>query len=953
MKWISPHAAVAAGRCLCSSPRLVHEQFERLAADSPERVAAVLDGQSISYGALNARANQLARRMLQRGVSKGDFVTILMDRSIHTLASILSVIKLGAAYVPLDPSLPAKRVLAILDDCGSDIILADGAGLRLLADTDVFMSAGLIEVEDERHYTGDASDIGTCVEGGDLVYCIYTSGSTGSPKGVMVHHEGLRNYVNWAADCYVTESIRNFAFLSPLAFDLTVTSIFVPLVSGCSIHIYPDIAGADLPVVRAIREKLVDILKLTPAHLALIARLEFMNPRLQAMIVGGEDLKVDVAKRVHRQFSQELVIYNEYGPTETTVGCMVHRFDPQKDVAGSVPIGRPIDNTRIYLLDRDMKEVPAGTVGHLHIAGAGVALGYKNKPDLTAASFIPDCRIIGGTMYASGDLARCNVSGELIYLGRSDDQVKINGYRVELVEIETRLITHPAIIECVVDTLHRPGLPPGADELIHCSQCGLALNFPNTSYDENNVCNHCRAFTRYRSVLESYFLSIDDLRHLIEKIQRRGESSFDCLFLLSGGKDSTYALCKMVELGARVLAITLDPGYLSNFAKENIERTVSRLGIEHRYLRTSAMKEIFVDSLMRHSNVCNGCFKTLYTLSVNLALELGVGYIVTGLSRGQLFETRLTNLYKSDTYNEAKIEQQILDARKIYHRMEDAVSRLLDTRCFQSDDVFEKVCFIDFYRYTDVSVEQIYHYLETEVGWKRPTDTGRSTNCLINNTGIYIHNKERGYHNYSLPYSWDVRLGHKTRSQAMRELDDLAEIDVADVRRILNDIGYGYDHIVEAEADSRLVGYYVAEEELPPEQLREFLLQELPEYMVPSYFVHLDKLPLTTNGKVNRRALPKPEFKRRYSTAGYVAPRGETERTLVNLWREVLKVQKVGVHDNFFDLGGNSLTAVLLLFNVAESFDKRISIREFTQLPTVAMLASYLDGTGHCQVNSP
>nr|UHJ79942.1 non-ribosomal peptide synthetase [uncultured bacterium] len=854
----------------------------------------------------------------------------------------MSVLKVGAAYVPLDLGLPMKRLHTILDDSGSRIILADGAGLRLLADTDMFLSPDLIDLEDQSHYMGDADDLGTVIDGSDLAYCIYTSGSTGSPKGVLVHHDGLRNYVEWAARCYMTATIREFALISPISFDLTVTSIFVPLISGRSIRIYPEADGRALPVLRAIRENAVDILKLTPAHLALLAGAELENSRLQTIIVGGEDLKADVAQRSHALFSGRVVIYNEYGPTETVVGCLMHRFDPSMDVTGSVSVGRPIDNTRVYLLGEDMNRVPVGTVGHLHIAGSGVALGYQGKPDLTAAAFRPDPWTPGARMYASGDFARINECGDVVYVGRVDDQVKINGHRVELGEIEHRLLQHPGVTACVVESVNRRSEWWETNQLVYCSRCGLASNVPNTTYDAGNVCSHCRAFDGYREFIEGYFRSMDDLRRLIDDIRQGNTSTTDCLFLLSGGKDSTYALCKTIELGARVLAVTFDPGYLSGTAKENIERTVRRLGVEHRYLTTPAIKEILGDSLRRHSNVCNGCFKTLYTLSMNLALQLGVPYIFTGLSRGQLVDTRLTNLAHASASDDQAIERSIVEARRMYHRIDDAVSRLLDVRCFLADDVFDKVRFVDFYRYSDVSAEEIHAYL-ADIGWKSPADTGRSTNCLLNATGIYVHNLERGYHNYSLPYSWDVRLGHKTRRHAIHELNDLEEIDIADVRRRLDEIGYSTEPRG-PNADPALVGYYVAPAESPSEQLREFLAQDLPQHMVPSCFVHLDRLPLTPNGKVNRRALPRPDVVRRRSRAGYVEPTDETQRTMVKLWSEVLRVRDIGVEDDFFEIGGSSLAAALILFEITRAFDTIISISQFTQMPTISMLARYVDG---------
>lgn len=910
-------------------------KFESCAAAAPS-AAALIDGEVVlSYSALDRRANRIARWLESQGVCRGRRVALIVERSAHAVASILGVLKAGATYVPIDLAQPLERIDAILGDCRPGALLVDAEGIRAIVDSEFFVDAPLLEVDSADLDAFDDGSVSVARHDDDPMYCMYTSGSTGRPKGVVVQRAALSAYVDWAADRYLSDKVRCFALISPLSFDLTVTSIFVPLARGLTIRVYRDQAKGDLPVVRAIRDGEVDILKLTPAHLAILSEADLGAPRLEAMIVGGEDLKAEVAQRIARKFAISPRIYNEYGPTETVVGCVEHQFDPTRDLAGSVPIGKPIAGARIYLLDERLSPVGPGEIGEIHIAGDCVSQGYLDAPGATAARFLPDPRSDGARMYASGDLARIDEAGNLVYLGRSDHQVKVNGYRVELGEIENVLIAHPEVRECVVDTLVRRDPFLSAGSLFHCARCGLASNYPNTSYDSEGVCNHCRAYERHRSEIESHFRTPEDLRQLIAAKKGR------FLFLLSGGKDSTYALCRMIEMGADVVAATFDPGYLSESAKANIDKVVSRFGIEHRYLTTSAMNEIFADSLRRFSNVCNGCFKALYTLSINLALDLDIDCIVTGLSRGQLFETRLASLYRSDGYDETRVEHEILAARRIYHRMDDAVSRLMDTACFSRDDVFEKVRFLDFYRYVDVSVGEMYRYLKEVVGWTRPTDTGRSTNCLINNTGIYVHNMERGYHNYSLPYSWDVRLGHKTRDEAIRELDDLGEIDPQEVQRIAREVGYELQPVSGA-SETHLVGYYVSEVEIPPESLRQRLGAKLPEHMIPRYFVRLDALPLTSNGKINRKALPRPEPGKRDDCVAYTPPETAMQERLAMIWSGALQIDRIGVNDDFFRMGGSSMSAALMLFKVTDAFGKVISIAEFAQAPTIANLAAQL-----------
>jgi acyl carrier protein len=359
------------------------------------------------------------------------------------------------------------------------------------------------------------------------------------------------------------------------------------------------------------------------------------------------------------------------------------------------------------------------------------------------------------------------------------------------------------------------------------------------------------------------------------------------------------------------------------------------------------MQAIFADSLARHSNVCQGCFKTIYTLGLKEARERGIRYIVTGLSRGQFFETRLTEeLFASDRVDVEAIDEAILEARKTYHRADDAVTRSVGTGLFRDDTIFEEVQFVDFYRYCDVGLDEMMAYLAERVPWVRPADTGRSTNCLINDVGIYVHKKERGYHNYALPYSWDVRMGHKTRDAALDELDD--DIDPASVARILDEVGYAMPEAGPGPGRARLVAYYVAGQKLNTSALgtsalRTHLAQKLPDALVPAAFVRLDALPMTPNGKVDRAALPAPDAQRPDLEVPFEAPASPTEVQVAAIWSGVLKVQRIGRYDNFLDLGGNSLLAIQVVSRMSQAFQIDVPLRSAFEAPTVATSAALVE----------
>lgn len=921
----------------------VHELFEVQAAATPDAIAAEMGELRLTYRELNHRANMLARHLVRQGVGDQRPVAVLMDRSLSCVVALLAVLKSGASYVPIDLGLPARRIEYVLGDSDARCVLVDRGSCAIIETLSTSPQA--VDVDAATIYMGEDGNLGLPVDGEREAYCIYTSGSTGEPKGVMVHHRGLTNYVWWACKQYVNADVRRFALYSSLSFDLTVTSIFVPLVCGRTIVVYPE-PGDDVPLVtRVVEDNRVDVLKLTPAHLALIRNLDLARSRLKVLILGGEDLKAEHALDVHRKLGGAAAIYNEYGPTETVVGCMIHCFDPERDQQGSVPIGVAIDNMRIHLLDERLQPVERGVAGQIVIGGVGVGIGYRNKPEATERQFIASPFDPGSRLYASGDLAKVDERGNLVFLGRQDFQIKLRGYRIELGEVENALLGVPGVRECTVVTTKTARRKAEAEAtLVHCARCGLASNFPNTTYSDDGVCNHCRAFDQYRGVIDDYFSTMDELDDIVVDMRQTRHPQYDCMVAFSGGKDSTYALCRMVDMGARVLAFTLDNGYISDDAKRNIERVIARLGVDHRYLVTEHMNEVFVDSLRRHSNVCNGCFKTIYTLGVNLAHEVGVRHIVMGLSKGQLLETRLTELSRSSTFDKITFERNLVDARRLYHRVEDAVGRRLDMKCVRNDAILDQVRFVDFFRYCDVGRHEMYDYIKSRIGWTRPLDTGRSTNCLINDVGIYVHNRERHYHNYSLPYSWDVRLGHISREEALRELDDSTDIDTDRVNAIMSEIGYELNDKVVDAAEAQLVAYYVASEEIPQESLRARLGEILPDYMVPTVFMPLDRIPLTPNGKVNRQALPKPEPHGARVTDEAGAPRTDLERALAELWKEVLMIDRVGIHDDFFELGGHSLPALMLLYRVDTEHQKTIGIQDFAKAPTISALARAIGG---------
>nr|WP_231515113.1 non-ribosomal peptide synthetase [Paenibacillus sp. UNC217MF] len=441
-------AQLAAGNATASEyPReaTVYQLFERQAEKTPEAVAIVHEEEQVTYSELNARSNRLARTLRAAGVRSDQLVGILADRSVEMIVGILGVLKAGGAYVPIDPEYPEQRIRYMLEDSGSQVLLTQH---HLLAR--VQFEGKLIDLNDQAAYSAEERNLEPVSSANDLAYVIYTSGTTGNPKGAMITHQGLTNYIWWAKNVYAAGEKLDFPLYSSISFDLTVTSVFTPLLTGSLIRIY---SGEDkaLLIERIVTDNQVNIIKLTPAHLRLIKELKVTpGSNIRKLIVGGDNLATGLARSIHDQFGGEIEIFNEYGPTETVVGCMIYRYDPATDTSGSVPIGVPAANVSIYLLNSDGKQVPIGVPGEIYIAGDGVARGYLNRSDLTAEKFVDHPFAPGKRMYRTGDLAKMQANGNLEYLGRSDDQVKINGFRIELGEVETALTKVKEVKEATV-----------------------------------------------------------------------------------------------------------------------------------------------------------------------------------------------------------------------------------------------------------------------------------------------------------------------------------------------------------------------------------------------------------------------------------------------------------------------------------------------------------------------
>ncbi len=438
-----------------------HELFARRATQTPHAVAVTYGTRSLTYGELDEKSGRLSRYLAEAGVGKESRVGIHLRRSPEVLIGLLGVLKAGAAYVPLEAGLPQQRLRYMLEDSGVEWVLVESglmAGLPLGGvDVVVMDDASTDPAWLEEFASADEPRERATPD--SLAYVLYTSGSTGQPKGVLVEHRGLTNYLSHAAEAYLAEGVEGSVVSSPLGFDATLTTLLAPLVAGKRVELLPDdertisrLAGRLFGSEQAL------LFKLTPAHLEALQYVEKPVETGQAahvIVIGGEQLGAALLTKWKGEMLPHATFVNEYGPTEAVVGCTVWTLSDEQGLAGledraAAPIGHPIANTRVYVLDANLRPAPEGVSGEVYIGGAGVARGYVNLPELTEERFVADPFVPSGRLYKTGDVGRWTPAGELEYLGRNDSQVKLRGYRIELGEIEQQLAAVEGVASAVV-----------------------------------------------------------------------------------------------------------------------------------------------------------------------------------------------------------------------------------------------------------------------------------------------------------------------------------------------------------------------------------------------------------------------------------------------------------------------------------------------------------------------
>ena len=505
----------------------LHQLFDAQVDRTPDALALVCEDKQLSYRQLHARANQLAHHLRSLGVGPDVLVALCLERSLDLLIGLLAILKAGGAYVPLDTGMPDERLCSMIADAKVAILLSQQQlGPRWHGTTVPIVFVDSAETRESiRHYSTNAPQ--TPVGAENLAYVIFTSGSTGRPKGVAVSHRNLVNYVHGVSAALALPAGASYAHVSTIAADLGHTMLFPSLCLGGALHILSlDTTMQPDRFADYMHRHQIDCLKIVPSHFqALLETKDWQRslPRMR-LIFGGEACPWPLAQRLASYTS----VFNHYGPTETTVGVLTYSMDPAAKTSGpNMPLGRPLANTQVYILDAHMQPVPVGVSAELYIGGSGLARGYLSYPELTTEKFIASPFSPGSRLYKSGDLARFLPDGNIEFLGRMDHQVKIRGFRIELGEIESVLGSAPQVSSCVV--LCRED-SPGDKRL-----CAYLVLHPGTPQDTQPLRDYlARMLPDY--MLPSTFVFLDalpltsngklDRKALLAPPEQRGQAAY-------------------------------------------------------------------------------------------------------------------------------------------------------------------------------------------------------------------------------------------------------------------------------------------------------------------------------------------------------------------------------------------------------------------------------------------
>jgi natural product biosynthesis luciferase-like monooxygenase protein/amino acid adenylation domain-containing protein len=925
-----------------------HQMFEAQAAATPQAPAVLFGDTRLDYATLNQRANQLAHHLRARGIGPDGLVALCMERSPDMVVALLAVMKAGGAYIPLDPAYPSERLAYMLEDARPALLLTESllAGLALPGMEVFCMDADWDKLEGEP--TDNPARAGVQSH---LAYVIYTSGSTGRPKGVGLTHANLANFLLSMQQTPGIAADDVLLAVTSLSFDIAGLELYLPLIAGATLVLASREAAYDPQQLAAlIQGHQVTLMQATPSTWRMLNDFGWpLQAKPMKVLCGGEALAPELMLQLLRHVP---AVWNMYGPTETTIWSAVRRLDAD---AQRVLLGGPIANTQLFILDAALNVAPLGVAGELHIAGDGLARGYLNRPGLTAEKFIPNPHgAAGSRLYKTGDLVRYLPDGSIDYLGRIDNQVKIRGFRIELGEIESALAALPGVREAVVlaredvagDKRLVAYVVPDVDAIAANpdAQSGMSLfYFGSDTYAEND---------KYRLYLESARFADEQGFEAVWTPERHFHevgSLYPNPSLLSA---ALATMTKRVQLRAGSVVLPLhNPIRVTEEWSVVDNLSGGRTGIAiasgwhprdfvlapHNYeTRKQAMADGIAqvkalwkgESIVMKDGAGADSEIRIYPKPVQAELPMWVtaaGNPETFALAGRMGLNVLTHLLGQTIPELAKQIEAYREARRAagFDPKGGKVSLMIHTFVGEDFDATIEQARAPFMKYMRSHLGLLASLVKSlNLDIAQPTEQDLENIVAV------------AFERYSRTASL---IG--TPQTCLPVLNQLTALGVDEFACLIDWMGpdEALGGLPQLSALRELARTQGPNSDLLRHQLR----QRLPDYMLPSALVVLEAMPLTPNGKIDRKALPAPDFAG--ATRGYVAPRTETEIQLAAIWADVLKLPQVGVHDNFFEIGGHSLLVTQLSARIGDQFKRQLSLRALFQAVTVADMAALID----------
>jgi amino acid adenylation domain-containing protein len=985
--------------------KCIHDLFEEQVERTPAAVAVECAGSQITYGELNEQANRLAHYIRALGIRPEARVGICVERSIEMMVAMLATLKAGAAYVPLDPKYPAERLQYMLADSQAKLLLTQRKVQGPFAGSKT--PRVVLDTVQEEIDSCPSSSPAVSLETQNAAYVIYTSGSTGKPKGVVIRHSSAVTLLYWARETYSNLELSGVLASTSICFDISVFEIFVPLSWGGTVII----AENAIQLPRLPEAARVTLINTSPSIMNELMKSKEIPAGVRTVNLAGEPLKRRLIEEIYRETVVKRVV-NLYGPTEDTTYSTYIALE--KGGSREVPIGRPIANTEVYVLDEELRPVEIGVAGDLYIGGDGLARGYLDRPELTAQSFIPHpfSKNPGARIYRTGDRARWNKDGILEFLGRIDHQVKVRGMRIELGEIETVLQEHPRVREATVivhgdETDHKQLAAYFVANIGDCPEAAAArnivddwqmvfdesyrnettpdagtLNFAglNSSYTGHAIpkeelvewtngtverilelaprkvleigCGTGLLLFRVAPSCEEYLgtdyseQAIDYVNFQLQRLapplpQVRAEKrcandlagisgSYDVVVMNSVAQyfPSIEYFEEVLRSAIKVLAPggKIFIGDARNFAQLKPFRSAVALQRSPEHMLLSELRaQVEEQAALEEELVFDPAY--FYALPKKLSCDCRVEVrLKRGKYHNELIDYRYdvvlsmkredantVQVRSCDWLDWSKEQLTLMGVRERLRQDRPAmlgVSAIPDARAWTGMQAWHYLTNSDDMnagQLRDLLASSLTMGIEPDAIWELGKESGYAVEIYYDKSGVSGHYCALFRH-----------LGLELVPVALPER--ITEMFPTSPNVYVNDP-------VRASAGRGLAN-----------QLRKHLQKRLPDYMVPTYFIKLDEMPLNPNGKIDRNRLPAPA--KHISEEQIIKPTTALEQFMAQIWEEVLAVESVGLNSNFVNLGGHSLVAMRILARVRDLFQVEVPVQTLLESRTLEDFAA-------------